>query len=111
MPGEMGALDALAVEELPDGAHQRVDLALADLLDRAAVAGEIQREDRALRGERLGVEHPVVQVAAEAVEQHERHAALAVADEAQRTGPDRDGLGLRAGVLLGLTGDEAGLEV
>ncbi len=111
MPGEVRALDALAVEELADGADQQRDIAVARLLDRAAVARQVERVDGAVGRQRLGVEQPVVEVAAEAVQEHERLAALALAQEPQRADADRDRLGLGARVLLGLAGNERRLEL
>ena len=57
---------------------QRAPTRSPRLLDRAAVAREVERVDGPLRRQRLGVEQPVVEVAAEAVQEHERLAALAL---------------------------------
>ena len=88
--------------------NERSDLhEVARLLDRAAVAREVERVHLALARQRLGVEEPVVEVAAEAVQEHERLAALALAQEADAV---RD-LRRWTGVLLGLARHERGLEL
>ena len=75
------------------------------------MARQLERVDGvALRQRRRG-EEPAVEVAAEAVQQQHRVAALALAQVAQRAGADLDGLGLGAGVLVGLAGDERRLEL
>jgi hypothetical protein len=111
VPGEVRALDAVAVEELAQGIDEHRDIAGAGVLHRAAVRRQVERVHRPVGRQRLGVEQPVVEVAAEAVQEHERLAALSLPHEPQRPRADRDRLGLRARVLLGLARDERGLEV
>ena len=48
VPDEVRALDALAVEEPAHGAGQQRDVAVARLLDRAAVARQVERVDGAV---------------------------------------------------------------
>jgi hypothetical protein len=109
VPDEVGAGDVLAVEEPAQGGDQ-VRKA-AGLLGRAAVARQVERVHGAVAAQRLDVEQPVVQVAAEAVQEHDRLAALARAQEAQAQPAHRHGLRRRPGLLLGRLGDEGGLEV
>ena len=51
--------------------------AAADILGRNAVPRQIERVNRALGGERLVVEQPIVEIAAEAVHQDHRHTVFA----------------------------------
>ena len=96
------------------------DLAGAEILARAAVAGQIEGIGGPAGGERFLIELPVVEIAAKAVDEHDRHAlALAerqVADppaagvevsRLRRCGPGFGGMG---GELLLELGDE-GIEV
>ena len=83
----------------------------AHVLGRAAVARQLERVHRVALGQRRRREEPVVEVAAEAVQEHDRRRRLALAQEAQGPGGDRDGLRRGPGVLLALAGDERGLEL
>jgi hypothetical protein len=43
MPGQVRALDALTIQEAAQGGDEETELAVSDLLGRAAVAGEVER--------------------------------------------------------------------
>jgi hypothetical protein len=77
------------------------------------MAGQVKGVHPAPLGQLVGVEQPVVQVAAEAVQQHHRVAGgliRATLQVAQPASADLDRPGRRLGRPLGLLGDEAGLE-
>ena len=106
-PTRWARVDALAVEELAHGADQHARSPSPTSLNEPPWPGQVERVDRAVAAQRPDVEQPVVEVAAEAVQQHDRLAALALAQEAQRAAADVTVSGCGAGVLLGLAGHEA----
>ena len=98
MADQMRLGDALGVHEVDHGARERADvnMAGAQILGRAAMARQIQRIGGPPVGEGLLIELPVVEIAAEAVNEHDRHAlALAERQIADAPAARLDGLGLR----------------
>ncbi|MOA01873.1 hypothetical protein D3C78_1212990 [compost metagenome] len=75
------------------------------------MARQVEGDHPAIRRQRLVVEQPVVQVAAEAVHQHQRRAAFATVEVADAAAIQLDLLRRRAGCFPILaTGNELGLE-
>ena len=99
---QVSLLDVLGVHE---GDHRRgedVKRAVADGFGGAAVAGEIDRVGGVVFGQRFLVEHPVVEIAAEAVDEDDGSAAgIAHFEIADARAAGIDGLGLGAGVAGG----------
>jgi hypothetical protein len=79
---QVGALDADRVEHAENGVSQRFDRAVADVLGRRAVPGQVERVDAVARGHRLLQEQPGVAVAAVAVDEQHHVAVLAGPDVA-----------------------------
>src|SRR5262245_56418270 len=72
-------------QELPESVGQRGQARVRDCLRRTSVTGKVQREDRSSRTDGIYVEEPVVEVAAEAVDEDDRVAltrALGIAQAA-----------------------------
>ena len=65
---------------------------------------QVEGVDHALGGERFVVEQPVVEVAAEAVDQDDRRAAFAPREITNRAPRDLHGLGRRSAVLIVVLG-------
>ena len=110
MADQMRLGDALRVHEIDHRARERADMdvAGAELLARAAVAGQIDRIGGTGGGERFLIELPVVEVAAEAVDEHDRHAlALAQRQVADPPAARLDGLrlGRRGAGFRGVGGE------
>ena len=112
MPGQVRALGADRVEHADDGVGQQADRAVADVLGRGAVPGQVQRVHPVLGGQRRLQEQPRVAVAAVAVDEQHHVAVLPGPDVADLPAADLGGLDhwLASG-LVGHAGvdDRAGL--
>ena len=107
----MGLLRTDGVHESSEGLCELAQGSLAHLLGRTAVSGQVESVDGAIRSESLVIEKPVVEVAAETVNQNRRIAALTPPEIAQGPALDFNSLGRRAGrFLVGLRGHETCLE-
>jgi hypothetical protein len=69
---QVGAGGADGVEEAAKGGRERGQVAGAHILAGLAVAGQVEGVHPAPLGQLLGVEQPVVEVAAEAVDERRR---------------------------------------
>ena len=110
---QVGPGRAHGVEEPAEGLGERVQVAGAHVLAGLAVAGQVEGVHPAPFGQPVGVEQPVVEVAAEPVEQHHRVAGGLVGGPLQVAQPppaDLDRPGRRLGLAGRLLGHEAGLE-
>ena len=76
---EMRALHVDGIEEAGDEASELAERPAGQLAIRLAMPGEVEGDYRACLGERVEVEEPVVEVAAEAVQQQGRRAAGSLA--------------------------------
>jgi hypothetical protein len=102
---QVGALNADRVEHAENGVSQRFDRAVADVLGRRAVPGQVERVDAVARGHRLLQEQPGVAVAAVAVDEQHHVAVLAGPDVADLPPADLGRLdGGAAGRLVGHAG-------
>ena len=109
MADQMGLGDIERVEEIDDRLGQRFEIARPDILAAFAMAGKVERIGLVLGGQgRLG-EHPVVQIAAETVDEDHRPPVM-VAQMEIADGPAASGDLLRFGGRLGLVGRGGGGE-
>ena len=100
MADQVGVVDALRIEQREYRVGQLIEAARLDRLARLAVTGQVERPHRPVRGEIGVIEQPVVEIAAEAVDQHGgRAAAFAELQEAHRPAADLRLLGLRRGFV------------
>ena len=92
MPDEIDALELEPVQELLRRIRQRIERGIGDRLRRTAMAWQVERVDRPGIGDGVDVEKPVVEVAAEAVDQHDRIAAARTLCIAKVAAPRLDAL-------------------
>jgi hypothetical protein len=111
--GQVRPAGADGVEEAAQDPGEGGHVAGADVLGRLAVAGQVEDQHPAPLGQFVGVEQPVVEVAPEAVEEHQRVAGRLVGGPlqvAEAAAADLDRPGRRLGLAALLLGHEAGLE-
>nr|BFE96533.1 hypothetical protein GCM10020185_70690 [Pseudomonas brassicacearum subsp. brassicacearum] len=108
----MRGVDVQVIEQGQHHAAQFVQIAALQGFRRFAVARQVQRNDPTPGRQRLVVEQPVVQVAAETMHQQHRRTALAPLEIADHPAVQLDFLRFRSTVFVGrIAGHKGRLEL
>ena len=100
MTDEVHALELQRVKELLYRIDQELEIARPDVLRGAAVTGQLERVDDVVGRQGGSNEQPVVEIATEPVQKHDRLAGVPLSEVAQRSCGHPHGLSCGTGVLL-----------